>query len=141
MGNLTHPDWKNGNGKPHRAAGPLGGHPQCTATSKQSGQRCKQPAIVGGTVCVYHGGKAPQVQGAADRRIIEAGESIKDMLPAATRELKRLVEGGKAESVRLKAVEEVLDRAGLAVVRKNEVKVSQGEYTFVIAGPDSEDEA
>src|SRR5690625_6382011 len=35
---------------------------RCTAYSRTSGQRCKQPPIAGGTVCVYHGGKAPQVR-------------------------------------------------------------------------------
>lgn len=41
---------------------------QCTAKSKQSGVRCKRPAVIGGTVCSIHGGKARQVQAAAQRR-------------------------------------------------------------------------
>lgn len=44
------------------------GSPQCTAKSKQSGQRCKRPPVVGGTVCSSHGGKAPQVRNAIERR-------------------------------------------------------------------------
>lgn len=32
---------------------------QCTAKSKQSGQRCKRYAVPGKTVCVMHGGKSP----------------------------------------------------------------------------------
>jgi GGDEF domain-containing protein len=32
---------------------------QCTAKSKQSGQRCKRAAVVGRTVCSIHGGKTP----------------------------------------------------------------------------------
>ncbi len=44
----------------------------CTATSKQSGVRCKRRPIPGGTVCVMHGGKAPHVQAAAlDMKIVE----------------------------------------------------------------------
>ena len=45
---------------------------QCTATSKQSGVRCKRLAIPGGRVCVMHGGATPAVRAAADRRRAEA---------------------------------------------------------------------
>lgn len=41
---------------------------QCTATSKASGQRCRRSAVLDGTVCPMHGGKAPQVRGAIERR-------------------------------------------------------------------------
>lgn len=41
---------------------------QCTARSKQSGNRCKRAAIRGGTVCSIHGGKNPRVQAAARSR-------------------------------------------------------------------------
>lgn len=113
---------------------------RCEATAKASGVRCKRPAIPGGNVCRKHGGGAPQVRAAADRRLLEAGESIKDLLPAAVRELKRLVEGDKTkQEVRLSALRDVFDRAGLVVVKKNEVKVSEGEYTFVIESNETDD--
>ena len=41
---------------------------QCTARSKRSGQRCKRTAVIDGTVCAMHGGKAPQVKNAIERR-------------------------------------------------------------------------
>ena len=41
---------------------------QCTAKAKGSGKRCKRPPTVGGTVCAMHGGKAPQVKAAIERR-------------------------------------------------------------------------
>lgn len=41
---------------------------QCTATSRK-GKRCRMPAIRGGTVCRMHGGSAPQVRAAANRRL------------------------------------------------------------------------
>lgn len=42
---------------------------RCTAVSKRSGNRCRRAAIQGGTVCHMHGGAAPQVRKAADRRL------------------------------------------------------------------------
>lgn len=39
----------------------LGGRvecPQCTATSKRSGQRCRLPALKGRTTCKTHGGRS-----------------------------------------------------------------------------------
>lgn len=48
--------------------------PRCTATAKGSGQRCKRRPIPGGTVCIKHGGGAPQVKAAAARRLDELEE-------------------------------------------------------------------
>lgn len=45
---------------------------RCTAKSKRSQERCKRAAVVGGTVCAMHGGKAPQVAAAAEARELEA---------------------------------------------------------------------
>ena len=42
---------------------------KCKATSKNSGQPCKRWAIPGGTVCATHGGNAPAVREAANRRV------------------------------------------------------------------------
>lgn len=44
--------------------------PRCTATNAR-GQRCQKRPIVGGTVCATHGGSAPQVKAAAERRLLE----------------------------------------------------------------------
>lgn len=33
---------------------------QCSAKSKTTGQRCKQPCVVGSTKCHYHGGSTPK---------------------------------------------------------------------------------
>ena len=41
---------------------------RCSAKSKQRRERCLKTAIPGGVVCVYHGGRAPQVQAKAARR-------------------------------------------------------------------------
>lgn len=47
---------------------------QCTAKSKRSGRRCRRAAIMGGTVCSMHSGKAPQVVRLARERLNELAE-------------------------------------------------------------------
>lgn len=42
---------------------------RCTATARTTGERCKRAAIVGGTVCKYHGGSLANVKAAAARRV------------------------------------------------------------------------
>ena len=53
---------------------------RCTAHN-QSGNRCKNPAVPGATVCRFHGGAAPQVQAAAQRRLAlhEAEEAARTL--------------------------------------------------------------
>lgn len=53
---------------------------QCTAKAKKTGNRCKRAPIPGGTVCVMHGGAAPQVRNAATRRIIELRDLASGLL-------------------------------------------------------------
>jgi hypothetical protein len=43
-----------------------------TTRPERKGERCDRYAIIGGTVCEYHGGKAPQIRAAANRRVAEA---------------------------------------------------------------------
>jgi hypothetical protein len=51
---------------------PMDARRQCTATSKQSGERCKRRPIPGGAVCVMHGGATPAVKAAAEERLAQA---------------------------------------------------------------------
>ena len=44
---------------------------RCIARSSQTGLPCRAYAIHGGTVCVAHGGAAPQVKRKAEERIVE----------------------------------------------------------------------
>lgn len=44
------------------------GDDQCTATSRQTGERCKAWAVKGTTICRHHGGSAPQVRAKAAER-------------------------------------------------------------------------
>lgn len=86
---------------PLEAGDPL--HGICTASSKRSGQRCKKPAIAGGTVCRMHGGAAPQVKAKALERL----QAYQDR---AIDRLFQLVEQTTYPSTAFAAVRDVLDR-------------------------------
>lgn len=87
----------------------------CNATNR-SGERCKLPAMKGGKVCRSHGGAAPQVKAAAKRRLEEAADRMaKSLLGIAT--------SAESESVRLAAIRDALDRAGLAAPKQTDVTV------------------
>jgi hypothetical protein len=75
---------------------------RCTATSKQRGERCKQPAITGGTVCRYHGGAAPQVKAAADKR-------LEELKPKAILTIDGLMDREEYPTVQLGAAARVID--------------------------------
>lgn len=93
---------------------------KCSAHSKQTGEPCGAYAIPGGTVCKWHGGKAPQTVQKARERILAAAD------PAAA-ELVRLALEGSTEQVRVQATKDLLDRAGLAGVQKIEVTTDAAE--------------
>lgn len=77
--------------------------PRCTATAKGTRQRCKRLPIPGGTVCVKHGGGAPQVQEAAMARLLRLQH------PAIAR-LEQLMVQKEFPSTAYQAVRDVLDR-------------------------------
>lgn len=79
------------------------GVPRCSAHSKQTGKPCRQPAILGGTVCHYHGGGAPQVKA-------KAGERLRALEHPAITRLGELVAQKEFPSVAIAAVKDVLDR-------------------------------
>src|SRR5579872_717905 len=45
--------------------------PRCTATAKQTGERCRNRPVPGGTVCRIHGGGALQVRRKAYERLAD----------------------------------------------------------------------
>lgn len=80
------------------------GIPRCTAHSR-TGEQCGQRPIPGGTVCRWHGGSILHVRSKAQERLLAAVD------PAIT-EMLRIMRKGDTDTVRLRAAEAVLDRAG-----------------------------
>ena len=110
--------------KPDKPKRPRGRPPvdelqnRCTATSKTTGERCRQPAIRGGNVCRYHGGASPQVQRSARGRLAELVMPAIETLNNERRTAKR-------SSDRQRAANSILDRAGITRGHSAEVDAAR----------------
>lgn len=103
----TQRDWPHGPAPERR----------CVAHRK-NGDRCKNAAIKGATVCRYHGGAAKHVKAAARARL----ENAADLM---AKQLLGIALTADSEAVKLAAIKDSLDRAGLKA--PSEVVLSQGE--------------
>lgn len=82
----------------------------CTA-KRTNGGACKAQAIKGGRVCRTHGGAAPQVRQAARERLLSLVDPALGVLARAVR--KRSAKAWEPSATELRAVSEVLTRAGI----------------------------
>jgi hypothetical protein len=89
--------------------------PRCTAHNRFR-QPCGQRPIIGGKVCVAHGGRAPHVRQAARERLLE-------FVDRALTELLRIATEGETDAVRLAACKDILDRAGYKAAERIEATV------------------
>lgn len=84
--------------------------------------------MLGGNVCGTHGGRAPQVRAAAMQRILQ-------LVNPALRTLSDLVENADSDTVKLSAVKDILDRAGMAAAQLSKIEVTgkDGQQLFPTA--------
>lgn len=95
---------------------------RCHAKSKQSGERCGKRSVPGASVCRTHGGAAPQVQRAAAMRLAQMVDPAMGVLA------RELTNQSSRPADRLRAVENILDRAGYprgAEVTTNETEAKE----------------
>lgn len=79
---------------------------QCTANSRQTGNRCRNAPIPGGLVCRFHGGALPQVRDQARIRLAALVEPAIETLDTERRNKKA------TPTDRIRAANSILDRAG-----------------------------
>lgn len=91
---------------------------RCRAHSSRTGEPCKNLAIQGSTACRYHGGAAKHVKAAARARLENAAELM-------AKQLLGIALTADSEAVKLAAIKDSLDRAGLKAPA--EVVLSQGD--------------
>lgn len=86
--------------------------PRCRARSKQSGERCGNPAMPGAYTCRFHGSATPTARAKAQLRLVE-------LIDPAIATLAREMTTAKNSNDRQRAANSLLDRAG--VPRRTEV--------------------
>jgi hypothetical protein len=95
---------------------------RCTARSSQTGKRCKNASILGGRVCRFHGGAAPQTIAKAAERLLALEHPAIDVF-------KRVLEADEAHpehrALAVRVAATVLDRTGHKHPEKLELESRQ----------------
>lgn len=108
--------------EPRNNVGRCNGH-------RKNGNRCQKPAINGAAVCRTHGGATRHVRAKARQRLEEAADRM-------ARELLRIAidDDDVSDAVKLNAIKDALDRAGLKAPTQVEVEVGPKPWEGVVAG-------
>lgn len=99
---------------------------RCTAI-KKNGERCGRWSLRGTVKCIVHGGQLPVVQQHADAVVEAARLRLIGATDAAVDQIVDLMENATAEGIRLKAAQDVLDRAGVKGPVEIDLTVTQAE--------------
>lgn len=102
---------------------------QCTGVvrnGERAGERCRQNALYGASVCIVHGARLPNVRNKAAALVESARLKLIDSSDEAADWLIDLGRNANSEAVRLGAAKEVLDRAGVRGGTEVDVQVSAG---------------
>ncbi len=100
---------------------------RCTA-HKKTGEQCRKWAIIGGSVCTHHGGRAPAVKRKALLRIEEAADRMAREL------LKMAIDDKVSDATKLAAIRDSLDRAGLSAKQAVGVELTVQPYEHLFDG-------
>jgi len=96
---------------------------RCTARSSRTGKPCQQAPINGGTVCVAHGGRAPQVKRKAAERLadlIDPDRALREAARLAYSDVRMLFdEDGKLKPVKDWPDELAAAIGGIEVLKRN----------------------
>lgn len=94
---------------------------RCTATSKWTGEQCRQWAVNGATICYVHGAAegTPARAKASERILAEYEEWLEDATRKAMVGVSDILENPEDQKVLLSAAKDVLDRAGHGAVKKS----------------------
>jgi hypothetical protein len=101
------------------------GHPRKCTARRQDGKPSGRYSARGASVCRVHGGGAPQVVAKARERLALAADRM-------ARELLGIATGAESEAVKLAAVKDALDRAGLGAKHAVEVSVEPPAYEVLM---------
>lgn len=94
---------------------------------KHNGERCQKPAINGATVCRTHGGATRHVRAAAKRKLDDAA------LLMAKELLKMAQSDTVSDAVKLAAIRDALDRAGLKPSTQVDVGIEVKPWEEMVA--------
>ena len=104
---------------------------RCTAHKSSTGERCKNAAIRGGTVCRFHGGAAKNVKKKARERF---NDLIDPMINIAERMVQEALDGQLSAPDRLGLMKFIADRTGFVPGKNIEVEMPkwEGVMTHII---------
>lgn len=102
-------------------ADPQNAHLTRCAATLRNGDPCRREAIMGGNVCGLHGGDAGQVRRKAAERVVRTADEAVEAI------VKLISDPAAPYGIRLKAAQDIADRAGLAATQMHKVVTDESD--------------